>query len=78
MFCTVFRYFFLIILTIEIWGLLSEGYPPSDHQTEAFPEAKFLDVIGTKVLRAFLLPKHSQLYIQPHFDPPPPPRAEVL
>ncbi len=26
------------------------------------PEAEFLDVIGTKVLRVFLLAIHSQLY----------------
>jgi hypothetical protein len=29
---------------------------------EAFPEAEFLDVMGTKVLRVFLLAIRSHLY----------------
>jgi hypothetical protein len=31
------------------------------------PEAEFLDVVGTKVLRVFLLAMHSHLYRQTDF-----------
>ncbi len=34
------------------------------------PEAEFLDVIGTKVLRVFLLAIHSQLYQRVLLPPP--------
>jgi len=33
-------------------------------QTQTEPEAEFLDVIKTKVLRVFLLPAHSHLYLR--------------
>ncbi len=36
-------------------------------------EAEFLDVIGTKVVRVFLIAIHSHLYILTNFNPPPPP-----
>ncbi len=38
-----------------------------------YPEAEFLDVVGPKVLRVFLLAIHSQLYKQILTPPPPPP-----
>ncbi len=34
---------------------------PSGHRTHPYTEAKFLDVIGTKVLRVFLLAINSHL-----------------
>ncbi len=37
------------------------------------PEAEFLGVIGTKVLRVFLLAIHSHLYYVLNPPPPPPP-----
>jgi hypothetical protein len=40
-------------------------------------EAEFLDVIGTKILRVFLLAIHSNLYPM-GFNPPPPPGAKVV
>ncbi len=41
-------------------------------------EAEFLDVIGSKVLRVFLLAIHSHLYLGILLTPPPPPRAKVF
>ncbi len=41
-----------------------------------FPKAEFLDIIGTKVLRVFLLAIHSHLYSTNGFYPPPPPRQK--
>ncbi len=40
------------------------------------PEAEFVDVIGTKLLRFFLLAIHSHLYYG--FYPPPPPSVLKL
>ncbi len=39
-------------------------------------EAEFLDVIGIKILRVFLLAIHSHLYALTDFTPPPPPSPE--
>ncbi len=36
-----------------------------------YPETEFSDVIGTKVLRVFLLAIHSHLYLQILLPPPP-------
>jgi hypothetical protein len=36
------------------------------------PEAEFLSVIGTKVLKVFLLAIHSYLYLRIFLPPPPP------
>jgi hypothetical protein len=44
------------------------------------PKAEFLDVIGTKVLRVFLLVFHSHLFygLYPPPTPPTPPEAKVV
>jgi len=42
---------------IQVQLLLDKG-----HGDLVFPEAEFLDVMGTKVLRVFLLVIHRQLY----------------
>jgi hypothetical protein len=42
---------------IQVQLLLDKG-----HGDLVFPEAEFLDVMGTKVLRVFLLVSHRQLY----------------
>ncbi len=47
---------------------------PAPHSCKNRPEAEFLDVIGTKVLRVFLLAIHSQRILLPQ----PPPRKSGL
>ncbi len=50
------------------WGKIQYNFLPF------YPEAKFLDIIGTKVLRVFLLAIHSHLY---YIYLPPPPSKTV-
>ncbi len=39
-------------------------------EDEGWPEAEFLDVFGTKILRVFLLAIHSHLYYGFYHPPP--------
>ncbi len=64
-----YTYCWLRLLAHVFPGKTDIGGPPQpppdatfSRTTEPFPEAKFLDVIGTKALRVFLLAIHSHLY----------------
>ncbi len=47
----------------------------ASREREKQQEAEFLDVIGTKVLRVFLLAIHSHLYKRILLPPPPPSKS---
>ncbi len=47
------------------------------HSSSTFPEAEFLDVIGTKGLWVFIFAIQSHLYFR-FYSPPPPPEQKVV
>ena len=46
-----------------MYNIPTSWYLPDPHSlTQLSPEAEFLDIIGTKVFRVFLLAIHSHIY----------------